>query len=947
MKKISIIIPAYNVEKYIARCLDSLVHQTLQDIEVIVVNDGSTDSTGAIIDSYMEQYPDIVRGFTVQNGGAAEARNYGLQYVNGEFIGFVDSDDHVHPKMFELLYRASQEKQADIVCCDYCRVMSKKINNKSFGNMNIRSEDAFDRSIYDTTLLFDEVPYLWNKIFRASIILDNDLKFHKSLRIYEDLVFTYTAFMYADKISNVERVLYNYIVYRSDSLTFSFTEKRFDLFLASRLLLSAYEANGVLDTRMRNALLYVILKHIYVILERPTRQREKALKWKYCTQVFDFLNREFPGWQGNDYYRLQRKNQNKYTSRGYWRRRILIGRQLNFRRWFARGKKFVKAGFSALRRFRSGDAYVKAMALPLQPQAVFLNSQQGKNLNGNMFYLLRELAGDPAYEAFTLYVGVHPTARDSFETLLDAYDLTKRVVLVENDGPEYVQALATSRYLMSDTSLPPYFIKREGQVYLNTWHGTPLKTLGKATANDFFDIPNVQKSFVLADYLLYPSAYMRDIMIDDYMLKGLAHNQILMCGYPRNEIFLSGDADRVRAELGLAGKKLYAYMPTWRGQVRNVNVEDQTREVVEYLREIDRRLTDDEIMYVNLHPYVGESIYFIRFKHIRKFPAGYETYEFLNACDALITDYSSVFFDFAATRKPVVLFTYDEEEYLADRGMYLQLSELPFPKVRTVDELMAQLRGEPLDPAVYEAFVNTYCAYDAPDISRRICRRLLLGEDTGLTVEPMPESGRELVMMYAGALNYSNNTNDFIRAGRHTKKEAYDFYFSYISNNIRPNSANFKRLVGKLPYYGQLGSLTNTTKKQAGVFFALRDHKWLYPLFKKSIHRALAVERERLYTGLSFSAAILFGDIAYKKIYEFSQFPCPRILYLSHELYLNRRVHPSAYRDFDLILVTDEATEQAVNHYVGKGVEVRRIDPIITMNDFAPYIEELNRASKS
>ena len=111
MKKISIIIPAYNVEKYIARCLDSLVHQTLQDIEVIVVNDGSTDSTGAIIDSYMEQYPDIVRGFTVQNGGAAEARNYGLQYVTGEFIGFVDSDDHVHPKMFELLYRAAQEKQ--------------------------------------------------------------------------------------------------------------------------------------------------------------------------------------------------------------------------------------------------------------------------------------------------------------------------------------------------------------------------------------------------------------------------------------------------------------------------------------------------------------------------------------------------------------------------------------------------------------------------------------------------------------------------------------------------------------------------------------------------------------------------------------------------------------------------------------------------------------------
>lgn len=941
MKKISIIIPAYNVEKYIARCLDSLVHQTLRDIEVIVINDGSTDSTGAVIDSYVEQYPAIVRSFTVPNGGAAEARNYGLQQVTGEFIGFVDSDDYVQPNMFELLYRAAMEKQADIVCCDYCRVMSKKINNKSFGNARIREEDAFDRSIYDTTLLFDEVPYLWNKIFKASIIQDNHITFHKELRIYEDLVFTYTAFLYADKISNVNQVLYNYIVYRSDSLTFSFSEKRFDLFLASHMLLSAYDDCGVLDARMRDALLYVILKHIYVILERPTHWREKALKWKYCTQVFDFLEREFPGWQQNNYYVLQRKNRKKYTSRRYWRFHILLGRQVFFKSLFARGKKFIHAGFSAMHRFRSGEAYVRACQLPLQEHAVFLNSQQGKNLNGNMFYLLREMAENPDYAAFTLYVGVHPTAVESFQQLLSTYGLNERAVLVENDGPDYVKVLATAAYLFSDTSLPPYFIKREGQVYLNTWHGTPLKTLGKATANDFFDIPNVQKSFVLSDYLLYPSAYMRDIMIDDYMLKGLAHNRILMCGYPRNEIFLAGDAARIRTELGLTGKTLYAYMPTWRGQVRNVNAADQLREIVEYLREIDRQLSDDEILYVNMHPYVGDAIYFVRFKHIRKFPVGYETYDFLSTCDALITDYSSVFFDFAATRKPIILFTYDEEEYLADRGMYLDLNDLPFPKVRTVDELLAQLRGKPIDPAVYEAFVKTYCSYDAPDISRRICRYVLRGEDAGLTVEPMPESGRELVMLYAGALNCSNNTNDFIRAGRHTKLPAYDFYFSYISNNIRPNSANFKRLVNRLPYYGQLGSLTNTTKKEAAIFYALRDHKWLYPLFKKSIHRALSVERERLFTGLSFRAAILFGDIAYKKIYEFSQFPCGKILYISHASYLNCRVHPSAYRDFDLILVTDDEAYQAVTGYIGKGVKVRKIDPIITLNDFAPYIEDV------
>ena len=102
--KVSIIIPVYGVEKYISKCLDSLVKQTLNDIEIIVVNDGTKDNSQKIIDKYVKKYPDKVKSFIKENGGQGSARNYGLKQANGDYIGYVDSDDYVELEMYEKLY---------------------------------------------------------------------------------------------------------------------------------------------------------------------------------------------------------------------------------------------------------------------------------------------------------------------------------------------------------------------------------------------------------------------------------------------------------------------------------------------------------------------------------------------------------------------------------------------------------------------------------------------------------------------------------------------------------------------------------------------------------------------------------------------------------------------------------------------------------------------------
>ena len=119
MPKVSIIVPVYNVEKYIEKCLESLVNQTLEDIEIIVVNDGTKDNSKEKILQYIEKYPQKIVYLEKENGGLSDARNYGLPVAKGEYIAFLDSDDYIEKNMYEEMYKKAKEENSDMVECDF------------------------------------------------------------------------------------------------------------------------------------------------------------------------------------------------------------------------------------------------------------------------------------------------------------------------------------------------------------------------------------------------------------------------------------------------------------------------------------------------------------------------------------------------------------------------------------------------------------------------------------------------------------------------------------------------------------------------------------------------------------------------------------------------------------------------------------------------------------
>ena len=308
-KKVSVIVPVYNVENYIGRCIDSLVNQTLEDIEVVIVNDGSTDDSQKVIDDYVQKYPDKIKSFTIKNGGVANARNYALDKATGEYIGFVDSDDYVAKDMYEKLYNKAIEDNADIVNCGYYRetetrcVEKETAYNPEFGN-----------SVFENPyLIVDSVPYIWNKIFKRKIIEDNKIRF-PNLKIYEDLVFTYELFVEANRVSKVFEPLYFYTVTRETSLTFKFSEKRFDIFEAFGILTEYMNQKGCLE-QFRQEIIFTLLKHIYVVLEKDVTRDTAKLKKKYIKEVFKYLNENFKDWKENFYFEKFKKNKTHYTSK--------------------------------------------------------------------------------------------------------------------------------------------------------------------------------------------------------------------------------------------------------------------------------------------------------------------------------------------------------------------------------------------------------------------------------------------------------------------------------------------------------------------------------------------------------------------------------------------------------------------------------------------------------
>lgn len=284
MVKVSIIVPVYNVEKYLAKCLDSLVNQTLREIEIIIVNDGSKDNSAQIAQRYAAQYPEKVMYLEKENGGLSDARNFGIDHANGDYLAFVDSDDFVHPTMMEQMHGLCQTYDADIAICNL-----QKVNENGEITQKLTQLSNFPTvfTLAERPDAFADMSYFaCNKLFKKSVF--GDFRFKKGIH-FEDIELIPRVLLRAQKVAKTDDYHYQYFE-RTDSISKSHTLKGLDMLHAVEVVTQDFMQQPI---KIKHQYLrsFQILQGYYSFLAYLAFVKDDAVYAKMKTKLKVFLDK--------------------------------------------------------------------------------------------------------------------------------------------------------------------------------------------------------------------------------------------------------------------------------------------------------------------------------------------------------------------------------------------------------------------------------------------------------------------------------------------------------------------------------------------------------------------------------------------------------------------------------------------------------------------------------
>ena len=288
MKSVSVIVPFYNVEGYIGRCLDSLVKQTLDDIEIILVNDGSKDRSKIVVDKYLKEYPEKIVYLEKENGGLSDARNYAIPYAKGEYIAFLDSDDYVEYTMYKDMYELAKKENSDMVECDFYWEYPYKNKTKEDKGLIYNGKKEMIEKVRVVA---------WNKLIKKDILEKTKIIFPKGYR-YEDVEFTYKLVPYLDKVSFLKKPCVHYIQ-REGSISNNQNERNKEIFDVLGHVIDFYKENDLYE-EYKDELEYIYIRYAFCSsLLRIVKIKDQNIQQELLDLTWKKVNTNFPEWKKN------------------------------------------------------------------------------------------------------------------------------------------------------------------------------------------------------------------------------------------------------------------------------------------------------------------------------------------------------------------------------------------------------------------------------------------------------------------------------------------------------------------------------------------------------------------------------------------------------------------------------------------------------------------------
>lgn len=432
----------------------------------------------------------------------------------------------------------------------------------------------------------------------------------------------------------------------------------------------------------------------------------------------------------------------------------------------------------------------------IESRGILFEAYHGINFTGNAYALFKYIVENSLN--YKCYLVIRNIDDPMIKWIKTKYP-EKNIEIVKYQSKKYLKVLATVKYLVNDTTFLPYFNKRKEQIYINTWHGTPLKKLGNDIEQSYFsENKNVQKNLIASDKLALPNEFTAKKLIGSNDLTGILNSEISITGNARMDLTINSNKEEIYNKYNLNNKKkLVLYAPTYKTKC-NHKVNDYILELINERNEIQNQLGNDYVVYIKTHYLITQNEvshhlndYFI--------PNWYDANELLSVIDILITDYSSIFFDFLPLQKPIYFYMKDKEDYTFERGLYFEIEELPGSVSYNMKDLLENLNIPITDylnsyKINIENFINKYCRYDDGNSSYRTLN-FMLGNIYG---DKRYKSNKKVIVFYGGGFYNNGITNSLINMSKAFDYDKYEFVIVENNKIFKDKLNNIKRLDSRV-----------------------------------------------------------------------------------------------------------------------------------------------------
>lgn len=385
---------------------------------------------------------------------------------------------------------------------------------------------------------------------------------------------------------------------------------------------------------------------------------------------------------------------------------------------------------------------------PLDENLVLFESSHGKNVHCHPLAIFRQMRKDPRFDNFR-FAWVYNDYSEVPAQLSEEPD----VAIIKQHSDKYIRLLGTAKYLVNNATFPTYFARREGQRVLNTWHGTPLKFMGKLVKDGVAEHRNVQRNFLQTTHMMVPNAHTLKTLSTDHDLDGLFPAKVALTGSPRIDQMINMSEARRIEILEILGidpnndKKIVLFAPTWRGQLK-----DRSYDVNGLVEDLAAMSQGEHHMLFRAHRF-AEQLIGDAALDATVVPASIDTNELLAVVDVLITDYSSIFYDFLPTKKPIIFYTPDFDAYEAERGLYFERSTWPGNVLDSIEEVCLELHRQLSDGDLgvhenLEKNVAEFASMEDGNATQRVIDFFFLDDESYLLETPKDE--RIKLLFYQG-----------------------------------------------------------------------------------------------------------------------------------------------------------------------------------------------------